>query len=147
VSNPQPGGPDPCIYIPQEQGGLVMAPDIGFPFRRLLRLAGLRWRYSNRPPRGDKWQDIISSRPRPLPSTFFQFIIHSEMLATSYRITRCHIPKESTDQIQFLTIEFSKQRPSRRTDIACATVSFTIRTICSCECLVTLAARKGKRCC
>jgi hypothetical protein len=24
----------------------------GFPFRRLLRLAGLRWRYSNQPPRG-----------------------------------------------------------------------------------------------
>jgi hypothetical protein len=45
---PQRGGPGPCIYIPQEQGG----PGAGFPFRRLLRLAGLRWRYSNPPPRG-----------------------------------------------------------------------------------------------
>jgi hypothetical protein len=26
---------------------------IGFPFCRLLRLAGLRWRYSNPPPHGD----------------------------------------------------------------------------------------------
>jgi hypothetical protein len=25
------------------------------PFHRLLRLAGLRWKYSNRPPRGDHW--------------------------------------------------------------------------------------------
>jgi hypothetical protein len=43
---PQPGGPGPCIYFPQEQGGPVMRPGTGFPFRRLLRLAGLRWRYS-----------------------------------------------------------------------------------------------------
>jgi hypothetical protein len=32
---PQPGGP-------------VILPGTGFPFRRLLRLAGLRWRYSIR---------------------------------------------------------------------------------------------------
>jgi hypothetical protein len=43
---PQPGGPGPRIYIPQEQGGPVKPLDTGFPFRRLLRLAGLRWRYS-----------------------------------------------------------------------------------------------------
>jgi hypothetical protein len=37
------------IFIPPppEQGGPVIAPGIGFPFRRLLRLAGRRWRYSN----------------------------------------------------------------------------------------------------
>jgi hypothetical protein len=35
---PQPGGPGPRIYIPQEQGG----PGTGFAFRRLLRLAGQR---------------------------------------------------------------------------------------------------------
>jgi hypothetical protein len=40
---PQPGGPGSRIYIPQEQGGPVMSPGTGFPFRRLLRLAGLRW--------------------------------------------------------------------------------------------------------
>jgi hypothetical protein len=37
---PQPGGPGPRIYIPQEQGGPVIPPDSGFPLRRLLRLAG-----------------------------------------------------------------------------------------------------------
>jgi hypothetical protein len=49
---PEPGGPGARIYIPQEQGGPVIPPGTGFPFRRLLRLAGLRWRYSNPPPRG-----------------------------------------------------------------------------------------------
>jgi hypothetical protein len=49
---PQPGGPGPRIYIPQEQGGPVIPTETGFPFRRLLRLAGLRWRYSKPPSRG-----------------------------------------------------------------------------------------------
>jgi hypothetical protein len=35
------------MYISHEQGGPVITPGTGFPFRRLLRLAGLRWRYSN----------------------------------------------------------------------------------------------------
>jgi hypothetical protein len=42
---PQPGGPGPHIYILQEQGGPVITPGTGFPFRRLLWLTGLRWRY------------------------------------------------------------------------------------------------------
>jgi hypothetical protein len=46
---PQPGGPRPRIYIPQEQGGPVIPPGTGFPFSRLLRLVGLRWSYSNPP--------------------------------------------------------------------------------------------------
>jgi hypothetical protein len=49
---PQPGGPGSRIHIPPEQGGPVIPPDTGFPFRRLLQLAGLRWRYSNPPPHG-----------------------------------------------------------------------------------------------
>jgi hypothetical protein len=49
---PQPGGPGSRIYIPQGQGGPVIPPGTGFPFRRLLRLAGLRWRYCNPPPHG-----------------------------------------------------------------------------------------------
>jgi hypothetical protein len=40
------------VYIPQEQGTAVIPLGIGFPFRRLLRLAGLRWRYSTPPPLG-----------------------------------------------------------------------------------------------
>jgi hypothetical protein len=47
---PQPVGPGSRIYIPQEQGGPVIPPGTGLPLNRLLRLAGLRRRYSN-PPR------------------------------------------------------------------------------------------------
>jgi hypothetical protein len=47
---PQPGKPGPLIYIPQEQGGPVITPGIGFLFHRLPWLAGLRWRYSTQPP-------------------------------------------------------------------------------------------------
>jgi hypothetical protein len=36
--------PGPRIYIPQEHGGPVIHPGTWFPFSRLLRLAGLRWR-------------------------------------------------------------------------------------------------------
>jgi hypothetical protein len=38
------------IYIPQEQGGLGIAPSTEFSCRRLLQLTGLRWRYSTLPP-------------------------------------------------------------------------------------------------
>jgi hypothetical protein len=60
----QLGGSGPRIYIPQEQGGPVIAPGTGFPFRRLLRLTGLRWRYSNPPPRGERSMFIPSVVPR-----------------------------------------------------------------------------------
>jgi len=30
--NPHPGGPGPCIYIPQRQGGPVIPPGTGYPF-------------------------------------------------------------------------------------------------------------------
>jgi hypothetical protein len=49
---PQTGGSGPCIYVPQEQGGPVIPPGTGLPFRRLLRLAGQRWRFLNPPPHG-----------------------------------------------------------------------------------------------
>jgi hypothetical protein len=49
---PQPGEPGPHIYISQKQGGPDIPPGTGFPFRRLLRLARLRWRYSIPPPHG-----------------------------------------------------------------------------------------------
>jgi hypothetical protein len=50
---PKPGGSCPRIYIPQEQSGPVMPVGTEFPHRRLLRLAGLKWRYSNPHPQGD----------------------------------------------------------------------------------------------
>jgi hypothetical protein len=46
---PQPGGPGSRIHIPQEQGCLVIPLGTEFPSFRLLRLAGLRWSYSNPP--------------------------------------------------------------------------------------------------
>jgi hypothetical protein len=51
--NPVPGGITGTItrwyvIVP------VIPPGTGFPFCRLLRLAGLRWRYSNAPPHGFK---------------------------------------------------------------------------------------------
>jgi hypothetical protein len=52
LETPQPGEPCSRIYIPQELRGPVTPPGTGFPFRRLLRLAGLRWRYSTPPPQG-----------------------------------------------------------------------------------------------
>jgi hypothetical protein len=39
---PQPGGPGPRIFIPQDQSGPVIPPGTGFPFPHLLRLAGLQ---------------------------------------------------------------------------------------------------------
>jgi hypothetical protein len=48
---PQPGGPCPRIYIPQEQRGPITPLDTWCSLRRLLLLAGLRWWYSNPPPR------------------------------------------------------------------------------------------------
>jgi hypothetical protein len=56
-----PGVSGPRIYIPQEQGGPVISPGTGFAFRRLLRLAGLRWRYSNQPSHGPHTQRIFHS--------------------------------------------------------------------------------------
>jgi hypothetical protein len=65
----QPGQPGPRVYIPQEQGGPVIPSGTGFPFRRLLRLAGLRWRYSTPPPRGE-WRFLsfrVHMKPRRGP--------------------------------------------------------------------------------
>jgi hypothetical protein len=56
---PQPGGPGPRIYITQGKDGPVIPPGTGSPFRLLLRLTGLRWRYSTAPPRGH-WTAILS---------------------------------------------------------------------------------------
>jgi hypothetical protein len=46
---PQPGGLSPLIYL-LGIGCLGYTPGTGFPYRRLLLLAGLRWRYLTSPP-------------------------------------------------------------------------------------------------
>jgi hypothetical protein len=52
ASNTQPRKPGLCIYVPQWQVGPVILPGTGFPFPRLPRISGLRWKYSNPPPQG-----------------------------------------------------------------------------------------------
>jgi hypothetical protein len=47
---PKPGGPGPCICIPQEQGDPVIPPGTGFPYCHFLWLTELQWWYSNPPP-------------------------------------------------------------------------------------------------
>jgi hypothetical protein len=70
---PQLGGPGPRIYIPQEEGGPVIPPGTGFPFRPLLWFAGLRWRYSTPPPHGLElcysWILVIKPRGGPKKDT------------------------------------------------------------------------------
>jgi hypothetical protein len=77
---PQLGGPGPRIYIPQEKGGPVIHPGTGFPFRRLLRLAGLRWRYSTSPPHGI-WHSLPESESELLYD--WRFTADQFVLATS----------------------------------------------------------------
>jgi hypothetical protein len=80
----------PYLY-PQEQGGPVIPPGTGFPFRRLLRLAGLRWRYSNPPPRGaalnqfGRSSDVASewNIQKPLLPTVLAMLLASRCLATT----------------------------------------------------------------
>jgi hypothetical protein len=62
---PQPVGPGPRIYTPQKQGGPVIPPGTGFTFRRLLRLAGILWRYSNPPPHRIRWTELGRSSHKP----------------------------------------------------------------------------------
>jgi hypothetical protein len=50
--SPDLEGQVPVFISPQKQGGPLIPPGTWFLFRRLLRLAGLRWRYSTPPPQG-----------------------------------------------------------------------------------------------
>jgi hypothetical protein len=53
------------INIPQEQSGPVTPPGTGLSFLHLLRLTGLRWRYSNPPPQ----LTLVTDRTKtPLPT-------------------------------------------------------------------------------
>jgi hypothetical protein len=52
ITLPQLVAPGSRIYMPQGQGGIIIPPGTGYPLRRLSRLAGLRWGYSNPPPTG-----------------------------------------------------------------------------------------------
>jgi hypothetical protein len=60
---PQTCRDNPRIYIPQEHSRSVVRPGTGFHLRHLLRLAGLRWWYSNLPPRGSQSYFTTGSLP------------------------------------------------------------------------------------
>jgi hypothetical protein len=49
--SPKLVGQVPVFISPRNRVSRLYLPGTGFPFRRLLRLAGIRWRYSNPPPR------------------------------------------------------------------------------------------------
>jgi hypothetical protein len=53
LRHPQPGAPGHRIYCPYMKDGSVIPPANEFLFRRLVRLAGVHWRYFNPPPHGD----------------------------------------------------------------------------------------------
>jgi hypothetical protein len=91
---PQPGGPDPHIYIPQEQGGPVIPPGTGFPFRHLLRLEGLWWRYSNLLHAGYplSWSGFLIIEPQDGPNRQHHLSIILTLLVVVMRtclLSRC----------------------------------------------------------
>jgi hypothetical protein len=103
--SPKPGGPGPCIYIPRQQDDPVIPPFTGFPFRRLLILAKLRWRIRLRLHTGcscfGQSLCLVTSNSRlsfVLPNTSYNYfariprktwssIIHNECLVARYLTT------------------------------------------------------------
>jgi hypothetical protein len=75
---PQSRGSGPRIYILQGQSGPAISPGTGFPFRRLLRLARLRWRYSTPPPQGLQY---------PPPRKYWLFVKRTSRLIMWLKIT------------------------------------------------------------
>jgi hypothetical protein len=74
-------GPVPHIYISQKEDGPVIPPGSGFPFRRLLRLAVLQWRYLTLPPHG------------PLNCSELSFLLHSVSVSTEICCVKIWFPR------------------------------------------------------
>jgi hypothetical protein len=83
---PQPGGPGLRIYISREQGGPDIPPGTRFPFCRLLRLAGLRWRYSILPPHEKATRVQVQLQVT---------LRHGQLASSSW----CHTPFGAGDQM------------------------------------------------
>jgi hypothetical protein len=115
---PQPGGPGPLIYIPQEQGGPVIPPATVFPFRRLLRFTRLPWRYSTPPPLGIDWLLSLSLVLRPTVS-------RSVCLGVKH-------PSGAYDQI-FITVRHLRV-------CWCGALSLTRGRVCCLQTLLVLAS-------
>jgi hypothetical protein len=86
------------FYIPQEQGGPVTPPGTGFPYRRLLRLAGLRWRYSSPPPHGLGKHFSEATNKYPTIMKFFKAVFSIQSVQSLYCITRTRAESTVTPQ-------------------------------------------------
>jgi hypothetical protein len=77
------------LYLyPPGTGWPSYTPGIGFPFCRLLRLAGLRWRYSNPPPHGSIVSEICISGVE-LRQYHFQTLTQTKEMPGALRQGRC----------------------------------------------------------
>jgi hypothetical protein len=83
ASNPQPGGPDPSIYVPQWQIGPVIPQGTGLSFCRLLRLAGLQRKYFNPRPHG-KCNIIVSPKSERIKPLKLQTTCNLAMILFKY---------------------------------------------------------------
>jgi hypothetical protein len=91
------------VFIsPQEQDGPVIPPVTGSPFRRLLRLAGSRWRFSTPLPHGQELSAILGSSlycvgadskktlfPREYVCVAQQRVVYHESAALATALSRC----------------------------------------------------------
>jgi hypothetical protein len=68
---------DQADFIRSKARGAVIPPGTGFPFCRLLRLARLRWRYSNPPPHGLLNSSVLKSKSHYDRRAVGQFVLVS----------------------------------------------------------------------
>jgi hypothetical protein len=94
----QPRGRGPRIYIPTGIGWPSYTPRHWVPFRHLLRLAGLRRRYSTLPPHGSalNWPGVLAIQPRGSPNRK-----HRLQLSLYRRYWR--VPRYSPDIVDVFT--------------------------------------------
>jgi hypothetical protein len=76
-----PGRPGTHMYIPQEQGGPIIPPVTGFPFRRLLRLAEYGGDSLTRPHTGGVLLVLAIYRPSTTAQKTFLPLFHVLSLA------------------------------------------------------------------
>jgi hypothetical protein len=94
---PQPGGPGPRIYIPQEQSGSILPPGTGFPFRWLLRCysyIALGWTSRKHCFRQFLYCCVTCSLPqkrnyRPFPNNSRPFCLHYSGFSPHVTILTC----------------------------------------------------------
>jgi hypothetical protein len=93
-------GPRQCshslVRVPWTRGHILLSQIRDFPFRRLLRLAGLRWRYSTPPPHGMRQTLLYNHFARteyktPFPNNVpFVVGVFINPLLSNQRLIRLH---------------------------------------------------------